>query len=314
MIPEDISDWGEFLKELGCRNIIVYEDWAMCECVFHTQTDTTRPSLGINKDSGACHCFSCGYKSWEEFCDVMGISSDSYVDKISHKQWDIFRNKLLNKETYQEYLRFKPPTEYFTFTYSRGCIRYFDERDISRLFARSYNIGYFHSHSKYPKYDDSLLFPIYDEKGILYFQSRYVGNDESRNRWSQPKGCAKWKTYWAWKYAQGYNYVIFNEGITDSLKLRQFGLNAIPAKDFSIIQMRLIIRAPWECIFLLYDNDEGGEKYFHKASVLFDGCGKQIISLKLPDNVKDPAMLSSISSLVDNNSILQHDSLYKIFH
>ena len=54
----DILDWEDFLSSNGCKGVIDFGDWVMCNCPFHNQTDESRPSFGINKESGIGNCFA----------------------------------------------------------------------------------------------------------------------------------------------------------------------------------------------------------------------------------------------------------------
>ena len=51
----------------------------MCTCPIHKGGMEQTPSLGINKDSGVVHCFTCGYKG-----DIVTLVSDCY--DISYSQ------------------------------------------------------------------------------------------------------------------------------------------------------------------------------------------------------------------------------------
>jgi len=319
--PIEITDWYDFLKENGCDNIIDYDDWIMCACPFHKQSDSSRPSFGIYKDTGWGNCFGCGGHSWVDICEVFGISPEDFIECVKEKVWDKFVSRLNTKQVVK-YQRFNLPDGCYEYNISNvNLVReYFEKRNFDIDFISRMNIEY--CIDNLSKYSGCIIFPIYDEKGLLYFQGRYLGDCSWKPRWSQPKGCAKWKTYWGWETFKNNKTVFFVEGISDGLKLLQFGLPVISAKNFSPYQIKSIIKSPIENILLLYDNDEAGRyakdkrgnpiHFNAKAEYLFSDSGRTIKVVDLPDVYKDPAELKHSNELFKCNSWLKSyaDSFY----
>jgi len=305
MHPGEISDWNDFLKGVGCVGIVDYGDWIMCNCVFHEQTETIRPSMGINKDTGWCNCFSCGSHTWEDFCKVVGIEFDHFIVCVRQGHWEQLRKKMFRDTTTRKYKRFKLPKHCSSL--SKQAVNYFRERsfDIDRLseYLKKYNIVFCDDSNS--RYEESILFPICDEKGMLYFQARYVGQKKWIERWRHPKDSPLWKTYWNFNNVKDSRYVILNEGITDSLKLVMHGLPAIPAKSFSEYQWKHLFRLKADIIFTFYDNDDAGEKYTEKAFALFRDCGKKVIRLKYNGDGDDPGSISDVNRWIESNPELQ---------
>jgi len=301
MRPDEVVDWESFLSDNGCSNIIEYDDWIMCDCIFHQQTDTNRPSFGIHKETGIGNCFGCGKKTWEDICAAFDISSTDFIDCIKAKTWDNFRIKILGKQGPLTYKRYKIPS-------FSGRIQSDDNLGADYFHKRGIDIGtisdfdILYCWDKASRYNECIIFPIYDNKGILFFEARYVGPNEYKSRWLVPKDAPRWKTYFGWQLYCNSESVIFVEGYSDALKLIQLGFNAIAAKTFSPYQLKLLFKSKIENIFTLYDKDEAGDEYSKKVSWLLSNCGRNIIKLNLPDYANDPAELKNANDLYKHNS------------
>ena len=81
VISADVDDIIEQIQEetglLSFTNEL--ETDIMCTCPIHKGGMERTPSLGINKESGVVHCFTCGYKG-----DIITLVSDCY--NISYNQ------------------------------------------------------------------------------------------------------------------------------------------------------------------------------------------------------------------------------------
>lgn len=310
MQPIDIDDWEAFLEEQGCENIMDIGDWVMCNCIFHEQSDTVRPSLGIHKESGVGNCFGCGTHSWNDVCEVFGISVVEFIDGVRASVWDKFREKVLRKKTARKYKRYKLPKSLVNPLGHKGARKYLiEERNYDISVLEAYGIRLCRDSNS--RYFNHVVFPIEDEKGVLFFDARYVGKTKGKTRWKRPKDSAYWKTYFNWENVKDSKTLLFVEGAGDALKLIQFGLPAIPAKNFSPYQLTMIRNAPVERIFLFYDNDEAGRtllsekgKPIHftaKARHLFDNSGIEVITGIIPDYAGDPAQIESLSDIMKAN-------------
>lgn len=74
-ISADVEDIIEQIQEdTGLlQNTNELETDIMCTCPIHKGGMERTPSLGINKDSGVVHCFTCGYKG-----DIIALVSECY--------------------------------------------------------------------------------------------------------------------------------------------------------------------------------------------------------------------------------------------
>lgn len=74
-ISADVEDIIEQIQEdTGLlHNVNELETDIMCTCPIHKGGMERTPSLGINKETGVVHCFTCGYKG-----DIITLVSDCY--------------------------------------------------------------------------------------------------------------------------------------------------------------------------------------------------------------------------------------------
>lgn len=81
VISADVEDIvSQIQEDTGLlRDINELETDIMCTCPIHKGGMEQTPSLGINKESGVVHCFTCGYKG-----DIVTLVSDCY--NISYSQ------------------------------------------------------------------------------------------------------------------------------------------------------------------------------------------------------------------------------------
>lgn len=312
--PNDIEDWTDFLETNNCKGIVEFEDWIMCVCPFHEQTDDSRPSFGINKELGIGNCFGCGRHTWEDICEAFGLSSIDFIDGVRANAWERFRNKIKGKGK-RKFKRFALPNQLVNPFGVKASTEYLLKRGIHKETVESFGIRLCIDESS--KYMNHLIFPIEDEKGVLYFDARYVGKKKWKPRWRSPKDCAKWKTFYNWHYGESPFYLCFVEGATDVLKMVQFGVkNTIAAKYFSPEQFDLVLKAGPRFIFLAYDEDEAGryavsEKtgkpmhFMHKAKTLFSDAGISIQEVQFPEGCKDPGDIESEEALYSINRKLQ---------
>jgi hypothetical protein len=313
MGPSDISDWEEFLRGNGCKNIIDYGDWIMCNCIFHKQTEKVRPSMGVHKESGGTNCLSCGYHPWSDICSEFGISDVEFIEGVRESIWDSFRNKVKSKGKKRRFKRYKLPGSLENPLGHKGAKKYLiDSKGFEKELLEQYGVRVCTDRNSL--YNDYIIFPIYDSKGILYFDARYAGNKSWNPRWRRPKDCAHWRTYFNFQNVRNHNALVFVEGVADALKLIQFGLPAIPAKNFSQYQVKSLLKSGAEHFFLSYDNDEAGRTrvnkdgkpihYTAKAQNLLEGCGTPVSVVELPDYANDPGDVKCASDLFELNPIL----------
>jgi len=312
--PYEIEDWIDFLKDHDFVNIQDMGEWIMANCIFHNQTDLLRPSLGINKITGVGNCLGCGSHSWYEICKKLDISVVELIDGVKEKEWDKFKNKIQKQKEIKKVVRYKLPKELKNPFTHKGASIYLKEQGIGKDALKKYKVRI--CMDKTSKYFEHIIFPVEDEKGILFFDARYVGKNKDRPRWQRPKNCAFWKTMWNWNNVKYKQTVIFVEGISDAIKLSQFGLSVIPLKSPSKRQFKEVLYSPIENIVLLYDNDEAGRwkknkkgKPIHftaKAFEYFNDCGKNIIVGHLPKGASDPAKIRNLKSLQCANPTIKH--------
>jgi DNA primase len=163
--PNQIIHWEEFLKEHGCSGVVDFGDWAMCYCPFHTQSDRSRPSFGINKESGMGNCFGCGTHDWEEICNKFGIDSLDTIEGMRESMWDNLRKRIHGEKTARKYLRYNLPDQLINPYSHKGSLKYINDRHISKEMIERFGIRT--CIDKSSKYFEYLIIPIYDDKGLV---------------------------------------------------------------------------------------------------------------------------------------------------
>lgn len=300
--PSDITDWHDFLHTNGCTNIQDHGTWIMCNCPFHNQSDTTRPSFGIFKESGMGNCFGCGTHSWKTMCELFGIDSDSFVDGVKENVWKSFTNRLFKKEK-DAYKRFKLPINLANPYGVKNAVNYIISHGLSKEAIEHFGIRVCMDRNSI--YFNHLIFPIHDHKDILFFDARYIGGLPNMPRWRTPKGAPRWRAYFNWQYGVKQDYLCFVEGATDVVKFWGWGIkNTIAAKNFSNMQYRMILRSGVKHILLGYDNDEAGELYTDNAIEQFKNSGINISVLHFPKGCKDPGDIKSFSRFLRSNKVI----------
>jgi DNA primase len=309
MQPNEVLDWEDFLKSNGCSNVIDTGQWVMCNCIFHGESN---PSFGIDKESGQGHCFVCGWHNWEDICGVFGISANDFIEAMRENQWEALKRKLFKEKRSLTYKRYDcPHICHYQHPYSQLALwKYFKERNITGKSISEFYVHYCDDAKS--KYNESFIFPVYDEKGVLYFQARYIGDNKYIQRWRFPKNCAKWKMHFNWVNVKNRDTVIFVEGPPNVMRLFEWGFPSVAAKDFSPYQIGNIIHSKVQRIFILYDRDQdkilsdgtvfnAGKKYSKRAKKVFSNCGKEVILLKLPEGYKDIAEVKTLDEFIDSN-------------
>lgn len=302
--PAQIEDWVEFLDDNGCKGVVDFGDWVMCHCPFHEQEDYTRPSFGVNKESGYGNCFGCGKKSWEDICELFGVSSTDFIDGVRSLDWNRFKNKLIGGKK-NKFLRFKLPNELQSPYGHKGARDYLNNRGIHKLVVEGMQVRL--CMDKASKYCEHLIFPIRDEKGILYFDARYVGENPNKPRWRTPNGSARDRSFYGWRYKVKFKYLCFVEGAGDVIKMKSLGLrHTIAAKYFSERQFNMVLHSGARYLFLAYDEDEAGRyktsektgeniSFMNKAKTLFSNAGMYIEEVRFPKGCNDPGDITSES-------------------
>lgn len=310
----DIQDWEGFLETYGMKHIVNFGDWIMCLCPFHEQSDKSRPSFGIEKETGRGNCFGCGNHSWEEICERFGIDATDSVDAIRSTNWKIFMDRIHNKIKRNKFLRYKMPDNLVRPYHRKSSEIYFNSRHIDRNTLDFFQISTCIDGAS--RYYDHALFPIYDEKGLLYYDARYCGECRYKPRWITPKLSPRHRTYFNFPYGRKVEYLCFVEGATDAMRMWQIGLkNTIPAKNFSQRQIELILKSGAKKIFLAYDQDEAGRNkldknnvnisFEAKAKTLFSNGGMEIKVVLFENNCKDPCDIRSELRFLNQNSFLK---------
>ena len=174
VISADVEDIVSQIQEDTelLRDINELETDIMCTCPIHKGGMEQTPSLGINKESGVVHCFTCGYKG-----DIVTLVSDCY--DISYSQ--AYR-KLVGHFVYSGRrvldiditpTRTAPTTipsshvRHYTL-HNLPVLQYLSGRGISPTVANDFPIGYNPDRG-------TAMFYVQDLKGnFIYYKERAI--------------------------------------------------------------------------------------------------------------------------------------------
>jgi len=220
--------------------------------------EDTNPSWSINADTGAHHCFSCGYKG-----NLLTLISDllEYGDLEKAKSWlrsntDVnweLVSKQLNeaKKTYIHLPKLVPMSEARLAVFKEVPAWAAKDRGLSVEACNTYGVSWRESDSTWilpiRSLDDRLL--GWQEKGHL-----------SRKFFNRPPGVPKSKTLFGmncWDKDQ----MIVIESPLDAVKLKSVGIPGGVATFGAVVsedQIEIMRKA--ENLIIAMDNDEAGNK------------------------------------------------------
>ena len=174
VISADVEDIIQQIQEdTGLlRDVNELDSDIMCTCPIHKGGMETTPSLGVNKDSGVVHCFTCGYKG-----DIVTLVSDCY--DISYSQayrklvgHFVYSGKrmldidLAPKPTAPTGISNAKVAYYVNRNYP--TLAYLNHRGVHTSVAKYFNLGY------NPEKDTAMFF-VQDLKGNnIYYKERAI--------------------------------------------------------------------------------------------------------------------------------------------
>jgi len=220
--------------------------------------EDSNPSWSINSETGAHHCFSCGYKG-----NILTLISDllEYGDLDKAKQWlrsniDVDWNLLSKqleeaKKTYIHLPKLVPMSEARLAIFSDAPSWALKDRGLSPEACSTYGIRWRDS-------DSTWVLPIRSLDGrLLGWQEK---GHLSRRFLNRPPGIPKSKTLFgitSWEPGQ----MIVVESPLDAVKLKSLGIPGGVATCGAIISSeQLEIMRQADTLILAMDNDSSGNK------------------------------------------------------
>jgi DNA primase len=258
---------GVLQSELGQRGISVFSvikdtgDNLQTICPFHKGGHEKRPSFGINKETGACNCFACGWKGYlpylisclyghpnsDEFGKSWLIHNFSHVSIQSRSGIQIPNRNTAIKNV--EYVSDEELDKY------RVIHPYMYKRGLSNHIIEMFDIGY-------DKETDSITFPVKDINGNTVFVARRA----VRFIWfNYPSGSDK-PVYGAYLFRDGnFKQCYITESFFNCLTLWKFRLPSVALMGTgSAEQYKILDNLPVREYVLALDPDSAGYKGMDK--------------------------------------------------
>ena len=275
---------ADLLKDKGVYFTISGKDY-VTKCFNPEHTDTN-PSFRIDRATGICHCFSCGFKT--NIFKHFGLLSNNISIRIVKLKDKL---KALNESTngLEELPGATPVTKSF--------------RGVSSATLKEF--GAFYT-DKVDKMEDRIVFPIRDvrNKTVCYVGRHTLSNANPRYQ-NYPVG-ASLPLYPA-KFNARYKNIVLVEGLFDLLNCYDKGLHNVVCTFGTVKLLNEVATKlfPYkvmgvEKIFILFDGDAPGREAAQKTKPLIEEAGFLCEIINLPDEV-DPGIMSEedIESLIE---------------
>lgn len=265
----------DLLKEKNVPFTISGKDY-VTKCFNPEHTDNT-PSFRIDRTTGICHCFSCGFKT--NIFKYYGLLTNNVSIRISK-----LKNKL--KELSESTNGLEPLDGTIPIT------RAF--RDIS---AKTLKIFGAFQTDKVPSMEDRIIFPIKDVRGkTVSYVGRHSMSDGNPRYQNYPPGATI--PMFPTRFEDRYKCIVLVEGIFDMLNLYDKGLKNVvctfgTSKLLNDVAAKMLSFkvAGIETVYILYDGDKAGREAAAKIKPLLEEAGFACEIINLPDDV-DPGIMS----------------------
>lgn len=305
-------------SELAERNIDLLQDIkdgpdnVMITCPYHNEGHERKPSMGVKKSNGICHCFACGKvvdlselidyclgvngKQWLaehydaiEYEKVQSMFAD--LDKSRSKDADnILIQKI--KGTYVEEKEYVPEEELdkYRWTHPYWAKRGITEDWVTELFDLGYD-----------REKQMITFPVRDEHGNCEFVAKRSVNIKF---FRYPEGVSKplYGLYELYKDSSegecsskthnlGYPFsfpkeILVCESMIDCILLWQSHHYAVALNGLgNERQFKQLRELPVRHLVLATDNDEAGQKA--RQRIRSNINNKLISEIRFPDGIKD---------------------------
>jgi hypothetical protein len=246
------------------ENSIWYEEvpgslWIKVKCMNPNHNDS-RPSAGINVDSGIHHCFSCQHS----FMFVDDAENSSDPDALWKAKYQNYKRQIQEEYAdYDSYVEtqkdrnldlFLPPVEYPLTEEWRGL----SPELLSDAGAYFCSRGKYRGRYVFPFYQDGQMYGF--DARIVDASANMVGAKWIRNRGAPVKDLVYPKDILKKRFTS-LSHIVVCEGVADALSYIQMGVPAIASFGMSPPSSRRIeelIRLGVEYITIAFDNDVAG--------------------------------------------------------
>ncbi len=301
IIDADVSEIIRELKsQLAERGLELFaktkdsaDDLMVC-CPYHKDGQERNPSMGIRKEDGMCHCFSCGetHPLTEMIGNCFGRTDpfnefgkrwlrDNFgTGYIEDRKLDL--NLSREPETHEDCQEFVSEEELDSYRYIHP---YMYERGLTDEIIERFDIGY-------DKKTDSITFPMRDFRsdGCKFVARRKI----KYKQFDIPKGVDKplYGEYELIKALLNSGFDLFHEvyvceGLFDCLRLWCNGKYAVAGFGclFSDSQIKALENLPTRKLIFALDNDSAGIAATERLKKLVRG--KIMTTVILPEGRKD---------------------------
>ena len=300
-ISADISDIiGELKNQLAINGIQLFyksidtsNNVQIC-CPFHKQGQERKPSMGILKSDGTCHCFACGWVGsiHELISNCFGYDdlgnfggkwlvknfltlevnsrNDIELGYIRHNRSVVNRSTDISSICYIEEVEL----DKYRYTHPYWKKRGITDENIIELFDLGYD-----------KETDCITFPIRDKEGNCLFIARRSVRTKYFN---YPTGAEKplYGLFELYQLKEFPKEVIVCESMLDALAFWEVGKYAVALNGTGTsLQFKQLRELPCRKLILATDMDEAGIKARHKLKMHLKN--KIVTEYIFPDGIKD---------------------------
>ena len=239
-------------SKLNISEYKVYEDEFIFSCPFHLDE---HPSLAINLNSGKYQCFAGCVKGNSISELIYKITGKNELIDMDDNSWvDNLKAKLFPKLDYTK-LPFIP---ILPLAINNSGEIYLKNRGFTLESIKEWQLMYWES-------INAIVIPI---NGIGFI-IRYIDAETTKQKYKYVSGTKITNCLFGLEKLGIYQpYIILVEGALDCIWLHQLGFRnslGLLHSDISDIQYKILLGVT-NCIFLLMDSDEGGEKAAQRIS------------------------------------------------
>lgn len=305
MINADISDVIKELREqLAKQGVSLFAktfdsgaDLMVC-CPYHKEGQERKPSMGIRKEDGMCHCFACGETA--SLPEMIGYCFDGnaltgkkwlldnfVITQVENRKLDLNLSREPQISEYEQL--FVPEEELDSYRYYHPYMR---KRGLTDDVIERFDIGY-------DKKTDSITFPVRD---TMSGRCKFVAKRKIKyKQFDLPKGIDKplYGLYEIYDLMSidyfsdnttapiGLSEIYVCEGLFDCLRLWCNGKYAVAGFGclFSDYQIKQLENLPTRKLIFALDNDLAGQVATEKLKRTVKG--KIMTTVILPEGRKD---------------------------
>ncbi len=246
---------------------------------------SSKPKLEINLTTQQWACWICNDFKGKKLVNLfkkLKISSEKLSELKSYLGVELDSGEIQIEEKVELPKEFIPVLEGRGLTY-KHAISYLKSRGITRNDIMKYNIGY----CEQGPYQNMVIIPSYDEKGILnYFFGRSFIKDSSFKKNPQSsRNIIPFELFINWNVP-----VILCEGMFDAISIKR---NVIPllGKNIQSELMKKLLQSNVQKIYIALDMDKWGSQASLKHCENLINEGKEVYLVDL--GKKDPSELGT---------------------